>query len=40
MAVYNAPLNDMRFILTDVFKAHEFGKITKTLLMLTWKPSI
>ena len=24
MAVYNAPLNDMRFILTDVFKAHEF----------------
>lgn len=24
MSVYNAPLNDMRFILTDVFKAHEF----------------
>ncbi|MFC6203882.1 MULTISPECIES: acyl-CoA dehydrogenase C-terminal domain-containing protein [Psychrobacter] len=23
MSVYNAPLNDMRFILTDVFKAHE-----------------
>ena len=24
MSVYNAPLNDMRFILTDVFKAPEF----------------
>ena len=24
MSVYNAPLNDMRFMLTDVFKAHEF----------------
>ncbi|MGM8888191.1 acyl-CoA dehydrogenase family protein, partial [Psychrobacter sp. 1U2] len=24
MAVYNAPLTDMRFILTDVFKAPEF----------------
>ena len=24
MSVYNAPLNDMRFILNDVFKAHEF----------------
>ncbi|WP_201617144.1 acyl-CoA dehydrogenase C-terminal domain-containing protein [Psychrobacter urativorans] len=26
MSIYNAPLNDMRFILTDVFKAHEFWK--------------
>ncbi len=31
MAVYNAPLNDMRFILTDVFRAHEFWQKTDKL---------
>ncbi|WP_299330333.1 acyl-CoA dehydrogenase C-terminal domain-containing protein [uncultured Psychrobacter sp.] len=31
MAVYNAPLNDMRFILNDVFRAHEFWQSTDKL---------
>ncbi|WP_350557718.1 acyl-CoA dehydrogenase C-terminal domain-containing protein [Psychrobacter sp. CAL346-MNA-CIBAN-0220] len=31
MSVYNAPLNDMRFILTDVFKAHEFWQNNENL---------
>ncbi len=31
MSTYNAPLNDMRFILTDVFKAHEFWQNNENL---------
>ena len=31
MAVYNAPLNDMRFILNDVFKAPEFWQNNENL---------
>ncbi len=31
MSVYNAPLNDMRFILNDVFKAHELWQNNDSL---------
>ncbi len=31
MSVYNAPLNDMRFILNDVFKAHELWQNNESL---------
>lgn len=31
MAVYNAPLNDMRFILNDVFKAPQFWQNNENL---------
>ncbi len=31
MSVYNAPLNDMRFILNDVFKAHKLWQNTESL---------
>lgn len=31
MAVYNAPLNDMRFMLKDVFKAPEFWQNNENL---------
>ena len=31
MAVYNAPLDDMRFILTDVFQAPKFWQSNENL---------
>ncbi len=31
MAVYNAPLNDMRFMLNDVFKAPQFWQNNENL---------
>ena len=40
MAVYNAPLNDMRFMLNDVFRAHEFWQSNDKQLMSIWILSI